>query len=280
MPLLSTIKHSYGTDDASMQPQTVTFDCTMCGRCCHGLRLPLSVDEAIDWIDRGGRVELLCDAGPVGHGKDYGPSRTSYQSSHTFAGVTGSLPIQVSVTLVATFSGACPFLLPDMRCGNYVARPQVCRVYPAEANPFVTLDPAAKACPSEAWEPSQPVLLRNYRVVEPAIRTAIAGMRQAGPHDVAAKALLCSLLNIDVVAFANEGLAVHAPDQAELRQALKVCRATTMPSGTPVAWRIATNRSATMEMLESAGCTVIYADKDFISFFPTDLPAVAYRGEL
>ncbi|WP_338000302.1 hypothetical protein [Burkholderia gladioli] len=43
---------------------TVHFSCTMCGRCCHDLRLPLSIDEALAWLARGGEVQLFCDAIP------------------------------------------------------------------------------------------------------------------------------------------------------------------------------------------------------------------------
>jgi len=254
-----------------MSPSSVTFDCTQCGRCCHGLRLPLAIEEAIDWIDRGGRVELLCDAGPPSQGDDHGPSRASYQAVRSFPGVSGAVTVQVSVTLVASFSGPCPFLLPDMRCGNYTARPRVCRVYPAEANPFVRLDPAAKACPTEAWDSALTVLVRDDRVVDPAIRDAIGGMRRAGAEDAAAKALICQQLGIDVAAFANEGLAVHAPDQPLLRQALERSSLTRATANDPAVWRMSTNRSATAAMLISAGCAVVDADDAYIGFFPGDL---------
>lgn len=100
-------------------------------------------------------------------------------------------------------------------------------------------------------------------------------MRQAGLQDVTAKALLCQLLGIDVAAFANEGSATHAPDPALLRPALELASLTPPPLDEPRAWRIVTNRSATAEMLTTAGCAVIEADNSYISFFPGDLPAAS-----
>jgi hypothetical protein len=42
----------------------IDFDCTMCGKCCHDLRLPLTVTEAIAWLERGNDVQILCEALP------------------------------------------------------------------------------------------------------------------------------------------------------------------------------------------------------------------------
>jgi hypothetical protein len=75
--------------------------------------------------------------------------------------MSGTIPIRVSVILAAGFEGACPHLRPDMRCGNYDARPRVCRIYPAEISPNVALAPANKACPPETWSDDQPILMRE-----------------------------------------------------------------------------------------------------------------------
>ncbi len=252
--------------------ENLTFDCTMCGRCCHDLRLPVSVEEAVTWIDRGGHVELLCDARPLGDDGDYGPSRTTYQHARAFAAISGDVPVHVSVTLVATFAGPCPFLLPDMRCGNYEARPRVCRIYPAEVNPFIAVDPCAKACPNEAWAPHQPPLLEAGRVVDPTVRESIDGTRRAGLSDAGAKRRLCRLLGIDIAAFGNEGLAVHVPPLATLRNGLVAAlRDEDADADEPIlAWRISTNRATTYTMLRDAGCDVIEADARYIAFFPSN----------
>lgn len=242
----------------------------MCGRCCHGLRLRLSIDEAIQWIDKGGVVELLCEAAPVTDDTDVGPSRTSYQAAYAFPARSGVIAFNISVILAATFSGPCPFLRPDMGCGNYAERPRVCRIYPAEVNPFQRINPAAKACPSEAWQETTPVFQREDRIVDPVVTQAIAGMREAGMRDASIKARLCALLGIDVAAFANEGLAVHAPAQDALRIALERAQSVEVPYGGKSAWYIATNRSATWEMLQGAGCAVVPADEAYIGFFPSE----------
>jgi hypothetical protein len=43
----------------------IHFDCTQCGRCCHNLKLPLSVDEAKRWAKNGHEVQLLIEATPA-----------------------------------------------------------------------------------------------------------------------------------------------------------------------------------------------------------------------
>ena len=43
---------------------TLHFSCTMCGRCCRDLRVPLGLSEVLDWLRDGGEVQLLCEAIP------------------------------------------------------------------------------------------------------------------------------------------------------------------------------------------------------------------------
>ena len=87
----------------------IHFDCTMCGKCCHNLKLPLSIAEARSWLRRGGDVELLCDATPAiaEPDDDDAAARSVWQRS--FAGTSSALPVRICVTLVAAFEGRLPF---------------------------------------------------------------------------------------------------------------------------------------------------------------------------
>jgi Predicted Fe-S-cluster oxidoreductase len=144
----------------------LNFACTMCGDCCHNLRLPLSVNEAIRWLECGGDVQVLCEAMPWPVEPSTDDGQVQHRRMRSFAAESGELPIRVMVTVAAAFDGACPHLQPDMRCGAYEARPNVCRIYPAEVNPFIELMLAHKACPPEAWAADRPSLIKGGRIVD------------------------------------------------------------------------------------------------------------------
>jgi Fe-S-cluster containining protein len=248
------------------------FDCTMCGKCCHGLRLPLSVAEAGLWLAKGGTVQLMCEAHPWPEEPAADDALGHYRRPRTFPAHSGGLPVRIMVTLFAAFPGACPFLLPDMRCGNYEERPRVCRIYPAEMNPFAVLNPGGKACPPEAWDDANPLLARDGEAVEPETVAIVTAARATSIEDGQVKAALCADLGITIAALGNEGYVAHMPDQVRLRAALAG-----LDQGTafaPAAWTIASNRAGTIAMLEAADADALLAtdgragDQDYIGFFP------------
>ncbi|WP_227747057.1 hypothetical protein [Paraburkholderia franconis] len=73
-------------------------------------------------------------------------------------------------------------------CSAHDQRPRVCRIYPVEINPFVPLDPSAKACPSDAWSGTHPLLMRAGRLVDPDTAALIAQSREADRRDRVGKA--------------------------------------------------------------------------------------------
>ena len=115
----------------------IDFECTMCGKCCHDLRLPLTVTEAVAWLERGNNVQILCEALPWPEEPPAENRLATHKRRRSFASMSGSLPTRVLVTLAAVYAGPCPNLRPDMRCAIYEQRPLVCRIYPAEINPFI-----------------------------------------------------------------------------------------------------------------------------------------------
>ena len=243
-------------DGSSSDPMTttgapvLTFACTACGRCCQGLRLPLSIREARDWSAAGGVVELFCEAAP-----DLGPPddpAALHRWASGFAGVSGTLPIRVRLMLVAAFDGPCPRLLPDMRCGAYAERPSACRIYPAEMRPDRIVDPAAKLCPPEAWSPDAPPLIDAAgRIVDEEVGGAIAALTDAQQTDAAAKAALAQALGLHAVALANEGSVVVLPDGVRLRAAIDAVVGA--PAAAPAGWRFVTDSADTAALIVDAG---------------------------
>lgn len=235
-----------------------TFSCTSCGRCCHGLRLSLSVQEAIAWASRGGLVQILCHAAP--DSTDISET-AAYKRERRFMAKSGDLLLRVQVMLVARFEAACPNLRPDMRCGIYDERPNVCRIYPAEIIPGVVMNPANRLCPPEAWNGDQPLFLTDEgQVLEIVTRVAIAEARAAGLADLEARQSLVALLEIDVAALENEGFVVWTIDRARLISALgdaAVAGASGKADAVMPNWRFMTPRSETAELISSAGAELI-----------------------
>lgn len=258
---------------------TIHFSCTMCGRCCHDLRLPLGVDEAIDWLGRNGRIQVFCDAIPWPEDPPASNLQAAYKRDRSFPAISGALPVRVTVTLVAAFQGACPNLQPDLRCGIYESRPRTCRIYPAEMNPFVALSPEAKLCPPEAWEARWPAFQNgDGSWTDPSLTATIDQAREAAVRDARTKGALCRLLGLDTAALANEGLMVHTPSREVTRDALLEAKALASHEGDHVLaeWTLVSNRKATGDALASIDArwkrhvAEERASEEYVGFFPAD----------
>jgi Fe-S-cluster containining protein len=250
----------------------LNFACTMCGNCCHNLRLPLAVNEAVRWLERGGDVQIMCEAipWPVEPSPDDG--QVQHRRMRSFAARSGELDIRVLVTLVAAFDGACPHLQPDMRCGGYEARPAVCRIYPAEINPFIDVMPVHKACPPEAWTIDRQLFIKGGRIVDAVTRDLVRSSREAAIHDVPVKERLCKNAGIRSASLANEGFVAHSLSSRitldELQRALNPASSATQTT----AWRILSNRRATVDTLNSVGAhsemnTALSPTEEYIALF-------------
>ena len=158
-------------------PTDLDFACNGCGGCCRDLRIPLTIDEATAWLQRGGHVELLCDAMPWLVEPEPDNAFAAYKRARSTAALSGSLPVRVTVMLTASHAGPCPNLRDDLRCAIYDERPLVCRIYPAEVNPFVPLAPAGKQCSPDAWQ--QTPFVRGGTIVDAATHENIARSRAA-----------------------------------------------------------------------------------------------------
>lgn len=221
------------------------------------------MDEAIDWLRDGGDIQIFCEAIPWPEEPPPGNLQAHHKKGRSFAARSGTLPVRVVVTLVASFQGPCPHLQADMRCGAYEKRPRVCRIYPAEVNPFIRLDPASKACPPEAWSADKTVLMRGDFVADPVLERCIARSREADRHDVDAKERLCVTLGIDTAALANEGFLIYSPRKDVMLDALNAALSS-MAVGhahddSAGQWRFMTNRAATRTVLDEIGALVVPA---------------------
>jgi Fe-S-cluster containining protein len=233
---------------------TLHFDCTACGRCCNSLRLPLSIREAICWLDNGGTVQLMCDAAPdlpVNEADTIG----RFRRERTFAAHSLALPIRVRVNLVAVFTGPCPNLLPNNLCGAYERRPATCRIYPAELRPDADIDPSARLCPPEAWSSDKALLAGDDGIViDRTVSDAVTLARAEGIADVPAKLRMAELLQVNVAALANEGFLIWDIEQGLLRLALYEVSAAATPGATSnSSWTIATPTPSIRGMIEEAG---------------------------
>lgn len=251
---------------------SLRFACTACGRCCHDLRLPLSLDEALNWTRRGGDVEILADAAPM-IVDETSDAAAVYRRERALPGTSGTLAITINVTLAATFSGPCPHLLPNMLCGAYEERPNTCRIYPAELLPGRIVDPKAKACPPEAWSVSaEPLLDQAGCLADPDVTRAIRLARSSRLADVAGKMELVRLLGIETAALENEGLVIHRRSEAELLAALEAARSVCGEPADRGAWRFVSSSEPTRQLIAEAGAIAVAPSDDrsasYLSFGP------------
>jgi Fe-S-cluster containining protein len=233
------------------------FECTQCGNCCRNLKLPLTVSEAQAWLKDGHDVQVLCDATPWLNEPDAADQRAAHRRRRSFATLSGSLPTRVVAVLAANLAGACPNLRADQSCGIYERRPLVCRIYPAEINPFVKLDPAKKGCPPEAWHTEHPLLQRDGRLVDDVVRRNIEKSRETDARDTVVTRRLCAALHLDCAALADEGFVVYSPQRGLLAAALSQAIADGGAVPAAESWRIVSNRTDTRNSLAARGAVSV-----------------------
>jgi Fe-S-cluster containining protein len=253
----------------------IDFECTMCGNCCHDLRLPLTVSEARAWLARGNDVQILCEAVPWLEEPSADDLQAAHKRRRSFAALSGSLPVRVVVILAGAFVGPCPNLQADMRCRIYDERPLVCRIYPAEINPFIELKPENKGCPPEAWNAGLSPLMRGGKLVDATTIELIARSRDADTRDVPLKQRLCAMMGVDAAALSNEGFVVVSPKREDLLAALERASEEDDADALAAEWRLVSNRKATVDALVSVDAVGVRVGPDdaatpfdYLGFFP------------
>ena len=224
----------------------IHFGCTRCGQCCRDAKIPLTVDEAFQWLQH--EVQLLCEASPWTAALDV-ETRALHFKRRSFAAVSGSMPTRVVVMLAANAVGACPNLLSDNSCGINENRPLVCRIYPAEINPSVPLNPASKACPPEAWTKGAPLQQRDELMVDERIRKHIDASRAADAFDAALKSQFCRALNVVDTALVHVAVLVYSPTAEALLAALACAAATVPVNDVAKQWRFSSTEPQSLSAL-------------------------------
>lgn len=237
-----------------MARMNLHFDCTQCGRCCHNLRLTLSVEEARVWATNGHQVDVLAEGWAWPDDADDADPAIQWRKATTFPAMVGDVPFRINLRLVARHEGPCPHLLPDMRCGNYENRPRICCIYPLESRPFEAMTPEKRLCPPEAWYRDLPVLERDGEPANAQTARILADHRQTMTDDVPLKARLAAALGFAETALAGEGLANCEPSPTTLLAALAIAEQTKIAPRPN--WSIVTNRETTRAMLADLDCPV------------------------
>jgi len=262
--LLHRIRH--GRDRRQVISMDIRFKCTECGQCCRDTKIPLTVAEAINWLNRGHDVQLICEASPWPAALDAEPKALHFKR-RSFAVMSGSMPTRIVVMLVANVVGACPNLLPNSRCGIYEDRPLVCRIYPAEINPFVALKRENKACPPEAWTQDQPLLQRGGAPVDEVICQDIELSRAADILEADLKSRLCHALNVVDTALVHEAVLVYSPTAETLLSALAFAIATDSAHEPAPQWRFVSEQPETLATLTQLGGIALHLrDAEATSF--------------
>lgn len=199
----------------------------------------------------------MCEAVPWPGEPSADDAQTRYWLGRSFAAASGTMPTRVVVILAAHFAGACPHLQSSMNCDIYGRRPAVCRIYPAEINPFTSLKTSRKLCPPEAWSEAGAVLAVDGGIVAAATRADIVATRAADAADAGVKSSVCAALRLNAAALAKEGLVVYSPPAQALLAALEEASAGSAAASAETQWIIVSPSAATLADLATVGAVGI-----------------------
>ena len=186
-----------------------TFSCVGCGKCCTDHHVPLTLAEARMWAADGGQVIVLVEAF-LGNGLGLPAQQREHAERRSVAVRSGNTDAHVAITFAAYNVGRCRNLDEDNLCRIYERRPLVCRIYPAEINPHIPLNPAAKDCPPESWQQG-PLLIAGGELVDQELLELIQRSRQADRDDIRIKDAICAALGIRTTALKGDGFTAYLP---------------------------------------------------------------------
>ena len=189
-----------------------TFSCVGCGKCCTDHHVPLTLAEARMWAADGGQVIVLVEAF-LGNGLGLPAQQREHAERRSLAVRSGNTDAHVAITFAAYNVGRCRNLDEDNLCRIYERRPLVCRIYPAEINPHIPLDPIAKDCPPESWQQG-PLLIAGGALVDQELVELIQRSRQADRDDIRTKDAICAALGIRTTALKGDGFTAYLPDMS------------------------------------------------------------------
>ena len=188
------------------------------------------MEEALAWLNRNEPVHILSEAIPWPQEMPASNLPAQYKRERSFAATSGNMPIRVLVSLAAPITPRCPNLGSDGLCKIYASRPLVCRIYPAEINPFIPFNTAWKQCPPEAWANENAPFICNEEYASTELQTLIRTVQKRTVNDVPILRLLCKELDVRHASLSNEGYIATKPKPAELKAA--ITRSQTSSEGT------------------------------------------------
>ena len=186
-----------------------TFSCVGCGKCCTDHHVPLTLAEARMWAADGGQVIVLVEAF-LGNDLGLPAQQREHAERRSLVVRSGTTEAHVAITFAAYNVGRCRNLDEDNLCRIYERRPLVCRIYPAEINPHIPLNPAAKDCPPESWQQG-PLLIAGGELVDQELLALIQRSRQADRDDIRIKDAICAALGIRTTALKGDGFTAYLP---------------------------------------------------------------------
>ncbi|HEX4551922.1 YkgJ family cysteine cluster protein [Pseudomonas sp.] len=186
-----------------------TFSCVGCGKCCTDHHVPLTLAEARMWAADGGQVIVLVEAF-LGNGLGLSAQQREHAERRSLVVRSGTADAHVAITFAAYNVGRCRNLDEENLCRIYERRPLVCRIYPAEINPHIPLNPAAKDCPPESWQQG-PLLIAGGELVDQDLVELIQRSRQADRDDIRIKDAICAALGIRTTALKGDGFTAYLP---------------------------------------------------------------------
>lgn len=189
-----------------------TFSCVGCGKCCTDHHVPLTLAEARMWAADGGQVIVLVEAF-LGNGLGLPAQQREHAERRSLAVRSGNTDAHVAITFAAYNVGRCRNLDEDNLCRIYERRPLVCRIYPAEINPHIPLDPIAKDCPPESWQQG-PLLIAGGELIDQELVELIQRSRQADRDDIRTKDAICAALGIRTTALKGDGFTAYLPEMS------------------------------------------------------------------
>jgi Fe-S-cluster containining protein len=208
-----------------------TFSCVGCGKCCTDHHVPLTLAEARMWAADGGQVIVLVEAF-LGNGLGLPAQQREHAERRSAIVRSGVTDAHVAITFAAYNVGPCRNLDEDKLCRIYERRPLVCRIYPAEINPHIPLNPAAKDCPPESWQQG-PLLIAGGELVDKELVELIQRSRQADRDDIGIKDAICAMLGIRTTALKGDGFTAYLPNMSAFASVIDQVTAqplTTTPS--------------------------------------------------
>ncbi len=164
------------------------------------------------WAADGGQVIVLVEAF-LGNGLGLPAQQREHAERRSVVVRSGATDAHVAITFAAYNVGPCRNLDEDKLCRIYERRPLVCRIYPAEINPHIPLNPAAKDCPPESWVQGSQLIVGG-ELVDQELIELIQRSRQADRDDIRIKDAICAMLGIRTTALKGDGFTAYLPNMA------------------------------------------------------------------